>query len=220
MFIHTEVNNADGLKMGAAVKLKGIKVGSVKGIQFEDLDRIKITLGIVEKYNSWIRQDSTVSIKTQGVLGDKFIEIEGGSPDTKQITNNAYLSLNTTSGMKAIIDKGENIMVTANRVLGKLDILLDDMNGEHQFKKTFDGLAQIFDEKTVGDIKSLSSNMSSLSTRMSQGPGAIHSFVYDKSVYEDIRTLLGGAQRNKVLKYFIRESINKSEGVEQASSKE
>jgi phospholipid/cholesterol/gamma-HCH transport system substrate-binding protein len=219
--LHAMMENADGLKMGAGVQLRGIKIGSVKNIEFESLDKIKITLAVVDKYQNLIKQDSLVSIKTQGVLGDKFIEIQGGTESSPVAPAHFSLQVNNDSGMKAILDKGQNIMITANNVLSKVEAMLDDINGESQLRttvsslaKTSKGMSTIFDEQGVKDIKNLTSGLSDLSNRLKEGPGAIHSLIYDKSVYEDIRTLLGGAQRNKVLKYFIRESINKTEEIQ------
>ena len=47
--------------------------------------------------------------------------------------------------------------------------------------------------------------------RVENGPGTANSLIYDDVLHDDLKALLGGAQRNKVLKYFIRESIKNSE---------
>jgi phospholipid/cholesterol/gamma-HCH transport system substrate-binding protein len=39
----------------------------------------------------------------------------------------------------------------------------------------------------------------------------MNSLIYSDDVHEELRALLGGANRNKVIKYFIRESIKNSE---------
>ena len=70
-------------------------------------------------------------------------------------------------------------------------------------------------------IKNINSGMSNLSEsstsltkilkRIDKGPGTLNSLIYDDSVHDDLRALLGGAQRNKAINYFIRESIKNSE---------
>ena len=47
-------------------------------------------------------------------------------------------------------------------------------------------------------------------SRVESGPGTAHSLIYDDEVYEKLRKLMGGAERNSVIKYFIRESIKKA----------
>jgi hypothetical protein len=63
-------------------------------------------------------------------------------------------------------------------------------------------------------VKSVNSSMGSVErimTRIEKGPGTMNSLIFDDSLHDDLRGLLGGAQRNKVIKYFIRESIKNSE---------
>ena len=74
VYIKTEVKSAQSLKDGAAVQLKGVKIGSISSIQFKNVETLIITLGINADYKEWVKKDATISFKTQGVLGDKFLE--------------------------------------------------------------------------------------------------------------------------------------------------
>ncbi len=64
---------------------------------------------------------------------------------------------------------------------------------------------------SMESVNKSSASLERILTRIEKGPGTINSLIYDESVHDDLRALLGGAQRNKVIKYFIRESIKKSE---------
>lgn len=220
MFLFTNLNNAQGLKQGAAVKLKGIKIGSVKSIQFETLEKIQVKLDLSSKSSKWIKRDSFISIKTQGMLGDKYIEILGGSENSPSVRHKDTIETEDSREIKDFIVKGENILITANRVLTKLDFVLDDLTSERKLKTTVENLLtmsdqmkKLFSPVMVKNAKTMVSSMAGIGERIEKGPGNIHSLIYDKSIYQDLQTLLGGAQRNKVIKYFIRESINKSEEI-------
>lgn len=220
MNIHALANNSGGLKNGAAVKLKGIKIGTVSAVVIEDMERVRISLNIVSEYASWIKKDSLASIITQGVLGDKFIEILGGSEDQSQVKEGDILEMEPSREMKDFIDKGENILVNANNVMRKIEFLLDDLNHGSNLRTLLSNASTFLSKKNVKRFTSLTENMDSISRdlaaiskRVNHGPGTLHSLVYDNSVYEDLQTLLGGAQRNKILKYFVRESIKKSEKI-------
>ncbi len=65
--------------------------------------------------------------------------------------------------------------------------------------------------KAVQSFGKTSASMENILTRIEKGPGTMNSLIYDESVHDDLRALLGGAQRNKVIKYFIRESIKKAD---------
>ena len=68
-----------GLKKGASVEISGVKIGKVNNIGLEDeqaLVEIFIDIGVE------LQEDVIASIKTQGVIGDKYIRIlPGGSED-------------------------------------------------------------------------------------------------------------------------------------------
>jgi hypothetical protein len=46
------------------------------------------------------------------------------------------------------------------------------------------------------------------------------SFVNDPTVYEDVKSVLGGAKRSSILKYFMRQFIETSEKEKEDSEKE
>lgn len=74
--------NIGQLKLRAPVKIAGVRVGSVAGIQLEPekLDA-KVTLSIDERYSK-IPDDSAAAIFTSGLLGDQYVALQpGGSPD-------------------------------------------------------------------------------------------------------------------------------------------
>jgi phospholipid/cholesterol/gamma-HCH transport system substrate-binding protein len=68
-----------GLVEGSPIRLSGVNVGIVGNIDFlnqpiEDKS-LKVTLNIYKKYEFQFRKCSRISIKTEGVLGRKLIEI-------------------------------------------------------------------------------------------------------------------------------------------------
>lgn len=70
-------DNVSGLKTGAPVLVAGIKIGSVDRIDL-DGDKARLFLKLFAKYK--IFNDSQAQIKSVGILGDKYVEIQRGSP--------------------------------------------------------------------------------------------------------------------------------------------
>ena len=64
---------------------------------------------------------------------------------------------------------------------------------------------------SMAKLEKASGSIERIMTRIEKGPGTMNSLIYDESVHDSLRALLGGASRNKVIKYFIRESIKDSE---------
>jgi ABC-type transporter Mla subunit MlaD len=68
-----------GLMEGAPVRLSGVNVGTVSSIDFvpEEIDGrgVKVTLSMYKRYENQLRKSVRVAIITEGVLGDKVVEI-------------------------------------------------------------------------------------------------------------------------------------------------
>lgn len=221
--ITTKVANAQGVREGAAVHFKGIKIGSVYSIDIMSVEFIKISLEVENDYLKWIKKDSHIAFKTQGVLGDKYLEILGGNEDSDSIKNNDSLFSNENSQFDKFINSGEDILVIANRVLLKFDALLEPVDNR-RISTILDNLqnATLKANHLLGAVsaKELSTAVDGLGqasrsfgkvmSQIEKGPGTAHSLIYDPTVHEDIKALLGGAQRSRVLQYFIRETIKEN----------
>ena len=76
-----------GLIEGAPVQLAGVQVGAVADIRFLDQefqDRlVKVKLNIFDKYKRQLDQNVRFAIKTEGILGEKLIEIHVSSHGEK-----------------------------------------------------------------------------------------------------------------------------------------
>jgi phospholipid/cholesterol/gamma-HCH transport system substrate-binding protein len=71
------------LDVGAPVRLNGMNVGIVDAIKLAEESanpdrRIEVVLRILKRYQSVIRDDSTASVLTEGLLGNRFVNIQRG----------------------------------------------------------------------------------------------------------------------------------------------
>jgi len=76
--IHAIFSNSGGLKPGSSVVIAGVEVGRVKRIALDDY-QAKVVLNI--PLNVKIQEDAIASIKTKGLIGEKFVEITPGGAD-------------------------------------------------------------------------------------------------------------------------------------------
>ncbi|RLB18321.1 MAG: outer membrane lipid asymmetry maintenance protein MlaD [Deltaproteobacteria bacterium] len=71
-------SNAGGLKNGASVVISGVEVGRVRDISLDDY-QAKVVLLLPEDVK--IQEDAIASIKTKGLIGEKYVEITPGASD-------------------------------------------------------------------------------------------------------------------------------------------
>ena len=72
-------DNISGLKVGAAVEVAGVEVGRVESIQLSPGDRARVVLRL--KPGLKLHDDAIASIRTKGIIGDKFVKLSPGSSE-------------------------------------------------------------------------------------------------------------------------------------------
>jgi phospholipid/cholesterol/gamma-HCH transport system substrate-binding protein len=222
VLVTARVGNADKLKTGAVVELKGLRVGYVEDILIASEDTVEITLLIKQADLRWIKKDSQVLIANAGLVGDKLLEITAGSREAGPF-DPARDVLTGAEGvdLKNLAVKGTEIASTTERLMHKAEALIDQLEAA-KLRATMDNLAKSAHsmapaaqkmDQAMGHLASAAERLDGVLARVQKGPGSIHDLVYDDQVYENLRKLLGGAERNAVIKYFVRESIkNANEG--------
>ncbi|MDR2161273.1 MAG: outer membrane lipid asymmetry maintenance protein MlaD [Desulfovibrio sp.] len=68
--------SVSGLRPGARVEIAGVSVGKVIGISLQDGFRAKVTLQMDK--NVALSGDTIASIKTSGLIGDKYVRLSPG----------------------------------------------------------------------------------------------------------------------------------------------
>ena len=71
-------SDVGGLKIGASIEIAGVEVGRVKSITLDNY-QARVVLNLAE--NVKLQEDAIASIKTKGLIGEKFIEITPGGLD-------------------------------------------------------------------------------------------------------------------------------------------
>jgi phospholipid/cholesterol/gamma-HCH transport system substrate-binding protein len=76
--VHAEFTSVSGLKQGASVEIAGVEVGTVATITLRDYQAdvlMRIRRGIK------LQEDTIASIRTRGLIGDKFVNLSPGASD-------------------------------------------------------------------------------------------------------------------------------------------
>ncbi len=77
--VYAQFNSVTGLKKGAQVEIAGVPVGKVNRIYLDEDEMATVELLIDPKVK--LQSDVIASVKTQGIIGDKYIKISPGGDD-------------------------------------------------------------------------------------------------------------------------------------------
>ena len=113
--LYATFENVNGLKKGNNVRYAGIDVGTIKNIQIVNDTTIKVEMSVEADLKKVIRKNSTASIGTDGLMGNKLINIKPGTPDMGLVEDGAELesmgSLNTDEMLRTLDKTNKNILV-------------------------------------------------------------------------------------------------------------
>lgn len=120
-----------GLNENSIVEYKGLDIGTISKIQVDpkNLEQIEIILKITKP--EVIKTNSYALIQSQGVTGNKIIEIEGGTKEATQLTpkENSYVTLPLKkSFLDKLTNSASNISSQIEILLTKFEKILNDKN--------------------------------------------------------------------------------------------
>ncbi len=254
--LYARFQDISGLRLGAPVFLAGINVGKVQEIHFPQIleeKKVVIVMGIRSNYQDRIRQDSTASIVTQGLLGDKAIFLTVGQPQFDKIADKGEIQVKDGLSLDNFAEKGGELLENVNALAKNVNGVIEDVKKEKGLvygliydpkgKQIIDNLASMLDtaqgvlqqvqhgrgvlhaliydpttrdlgkelSKTVANFQTMSTNLRAISDRIEQGEGSVGGLINDPTVYYDLMTLLGNANRNKLLRTVIRATLATNE---------
>ena len=178
-FTGTSVN---GLDIGAAVKYRGVQVGSVVRIRVNpvDLDSILVSIKVIRVFP--IKKDMTATLTYAGITGQKFIEISGGSQAVARLPAGGVIP--TARGLG---EKAEDIVANIDAAVHNLNVLL----GEENQKRISQFLANTEQSAAIVS-RVLKSKEDSLSRAVVEVEKAAQGF---SGAAEDLRTITGNLGR-------------------------
>ena len=107
-----------GLNLNAPVKYNGVDVGKVRSIQLDPANPDRVRLIFAIERGTPIRQDTVAVLKTQGLTGIAYVELDGGakeSPPLLATPPEPYPVIRTKASLSARL---ENVLTS---VLAKID---------------------------------------------------------------------------------------------------
>lgn len=120
--VSANFNNVGGLLPGNNVRFNGINVGTVSKVYPVSDTAIKVEFTIDEASAEFIRKDAVASIGTDGLLGNKLINISPGKKETRSITKgDVLISLDAPQmdhALRTLASTNDNLKVITDNLKG------------------------------------------------------------------------------------------------------
>jgi phospholipid/cholesterol/gamma-HCH transport system substrate-binding protein len=99
--IFANFDNVSGLKSGAAVEVAGVEVGRVESIQLTSLFQARVGMRLQPGVK--VHDDAIASIRTKGIIGDKFVKLSPGNSEKLVPAGGKIINTESSIDMEELI---------------------------------------------------------------------------------------------------------------------
>ena len=195
--------DVNGLQKGNNIWFSGVKVGTIRSVNFDPAARVIVAMNVEESVQQYIHTDAHAKVGSDGLIGNRIIVIYGGSAaaplvssgdtlsvenlsstegmlDTLQQNNRNLLSI--TSNFKAISDE----VVAGKGTMGRI-LTQDEMANTLQTALNSLNVAS-------RNAQLLSANLAAFSTRLNTPGTFAHELVNDTAIFRRLRASVSEIQ--------------------------
>jgi phospholipid/cholesterol/gamma-HCH transport system substrate-binding protein len=173
--LHARFADVGGLREGAPVWLSGVNVGTVTRVRVGQSGArlIDVDLEVQKQMVDRIHRDSVASIGSQGLLGDKLLQISLGSPAAMEVEPGETLQSVAPADFNKLVDQ-------ASAILDRARVIADNLA---------DVMHELADPKTVAAFRGSMASIRDLLEQAKSGQGLAHSIFYKKESADNFERL-------------------------------
>ena len=180
--LYTYFDNAEGLKVGAPVRLQGVDVGNVKEIRVvkeRKKSPVQVVMRVNSKYKDLIMKDTNATVATAGVLGESFIDLESRFATGPVVNNGDELPATNTPGLEDVVRSSQGTLQNLDTLVKRMDRIVATIEsgkgtlGEFINNPTFFNRANAI----LGQVQTIVNDVGN-------GKGTIGKFFADDTLYK------------------------------------
>ncbi len=178
--IKAKFTSVSGLAENGAVEIAGVEVGRIKDIHLVD-GQAMVNLMLRPGLN--LHEDAEARIRTKGMLGEKYIEIDPGNIAAPPLPPGGKIS-KTSSAVEfdqllakvpALLDDFRPILDDVKAVTGNLQKVLGSQEGENNLKQM------------MANFTETSKTLNRVAKNLSEGQGTLGKLLKDDGLYREVQ---------------------------------
>ena len=118
--LHAVFDNVNGLQKGDNVFFSGVKVGTVKEVEFYGSAQVRVTMNVEKKVQEYIRKDAKARIGSEGLIGSKIVVIYDGTPVADMVRGGEELfvdkAISTEDVLSSLQQNNRNLVEITNDI--------------------------------------------------------------------------------------------------------
>ncbi len=162
--LKAQIQDVKGLRKGAPVWLSGIEIGSVKDIQLHPGYGTIVTLSIRRSALEYLKKDSHASVLTMGLLGDKYVELAGGTAEAGSVAPGDTIKGAPQIDLKDVMQVGTSSIQRMTDFLTKLEHIVTEIEKGQGTASKF-----LRDPSLYENLNNASSRLAAILARVEKG---------------------------------------------------
>lgn len=202
--IKTFFQNVNGLQKGNNIWFAGVKVGTIEKVTLIGIGKVEVDMDINDQSVDFIHSNAKAKLSTDGLIGNKIIEIYGGSAQAPVIKNGDVLNneeLLSTDAMMATLSKNnDNLLAITNNFKlissemaegkGSIGKLLNDETFADELTKTVVTL-----KNASSNLQKLTANVNNYTAKLNESGNLANDLVTDTVIFSKLRSTVSELQQ-------------------------
>lgn len=186
----TYLPEVEGLQPGAPVRLDGVEIGNVQSIALtpqpaDRMHNIMLVLRIDKKFQNQIRTDSTASLITEGLLGNRYVTVSRGLTGTV-IPPNGVIPGIEEAAIKEIVERGADMVQNLGVLSDQIGRIVSKVEkGQGTLGKLLN------DPSLYNHLNDTAGRLNTIATSVQQGQGSLGKLVVSDEFYNKANTAVG-----------------------------
>jgi phospholipid/cholesterol/gamma-HCH transport system substrate-binding protein len=192
--LRTFLPEVAGLTIGAPVRLDGVEIGNVDTIAIKKWEAgekvdpqrsIELVMRVNRDYKNYIRTDSTAGLITEGLLGNRYVDIHRGFTGTV-LENNQEVPGREEKAIKEIVERGADLMQNLNVLSVEARDLFE---GLHKGRGSLGKM--LTDDQAYNHLNTSLAKIEGMVDSIQQGKGSLGKLVATDEVYNKFNSATG-----------------------------
>jgi len=193
-------NSAAGLAQNSQVRVAGVRVGEVEKVILEN-GKAKVTFRVPP--HIILYKDAKAYLKSEGFLGEKYVEITPGTPRNPKVEPNGVIEQGAPpadleeflSSVQSIGEDIKDVVKPLGDVLKSVDPKKVEgiITNIDKFSGQLTGLAKDSKE-TIEKAKNAFSRIEDIGEKVKKGEGTLGKLINDEAIYQDAKKTIETAK--------------------------
>jgi phospholipid/cholesterol/gamma-HCH transport system substrate-binding protein len=198
---YAEFSNIAGLQNGATVRVAGMDAGEVEEIHVPPSPsaRFRVKMRIREDLHPLIRVDSVASIQTDGLVGNKFLQVDAGTDQAAVVppkgTMRSREPFDLAEMMQRMSDTVDLVTTTISEVKGSLDGALTSIAATATEAQSLINDVGKDARAIMASTQKVAQDVNAIVVAVRQGRGTVGKLVTDDALYNSARNIAAQAER-------------------------